>query len=485
MAVTCKKISEWIEEEVSKPVEEWEERQEKKCKRRKWYDPRKWLCWFVTILVKVVRWVVVTVGKWVVRTVCKVVATFVEMLREVLTGIWDVIAGIFTLDWRRILDGLLGILIGLAAGILWSRRLLVCLLARIAFLIDTLDFIFTEINRERLRRYVRKILEAKYSGETLDEIKEAIRLDHGAFGLRLDGTAYRTFLDSDTPSPTDSSAPNLVVLDEIGAINLRALCGFQFDEGFWNRKRYKTLKKGPTVAGGGGGEFDNPISEDELETYLSSRGAQGPPFIVLPARDGVFDRHVATAEDKGRELAIMLSFEKKTAEVIEARNISHNGSTGDQMDLLTAVLGRTSKQVDDPAATAELCNPVGAAIFRYMNTLRGLASPLRTTNCGLIGRNASGVTYIDNKPDQIWKYVLIHEFGHYFGLCHVDGLDRIMYSSRQNSWWRWQAIPNLLVLKGEPYFTLDDGKAAWDYIVDNFSPECLGARPQPPIPVVD
>jgi hypothetical protein len=31
MALVCTQIQEWVEEEVSKPIEEWEERQEKKC----------------------------------------------------------------------------------------------------------------------------------------------------------------------------------------------------------------------------------------------------------------------------------------------------------------------------------------------------------------------------------------------------------------------------------------------------------------------
>src|SRR6476469_9529708 len=63
MATECIETQEWIEEEVSKPVEEWVEQTEKKCKKRHWYDPRRWLCWLVTTLVKVVVWVVVTLGK--------------------------------------------------------------------------------------------------------------------------------------------------------------------------------------------------------------------------------------------------------------------------------------------------------------------------------------------------------------------------------------------------------------------------------------
>lgn len=476
MPLVCTEIQEWVEEEVSKPVEEWEERQEKKCKEYPWYDPRGWVCWFVTILVKVVRWVLVTVGKWVIRTVCKIVAIVVDVITAIATGLWDIIVGIFTLDWRRILDGLLTIVVGVVKGFFN--------LVRIALLGDTIDFIREEIEKGQLRDHVRGLLEAKYSGDTLQQIKDAIRLDHGAFGLRLGATAFRTTLDSETPSATDPAVPNLVILHETGAINLRELCGFEFTEGFWNRKRYKTLKKEVVISGGGGGEFDNPISEDELNTYLSSRGAEGPEFTVFPMRDGVLDTKLTAAEDKGRQLGLMISWERALVPVTAAAHIKHNGfdtsvANTSLVSFLDDVINRTRKSVDPGVARGELCHPVAVGVFRFTDSLRGLASILDTSACGLSGRDASGVTFIDNTLDEVWKYVPIHELGHYFGLCHVDGVDRIMVSTKEKSWWDWSVIPNLVYLKGEPYFTLDEAKAAWDHIVANFDPTCLGAKRSP------
>ncbi|MER5918261.1 hypothetical protein ABT124_50565 [Streptomyces sp. NPDC001982] len=381
MALVCTEITEWVEEQVSKPIEEWEERQEKKCKKYHWYDPRSWFCWFVTYLVKVVRWVVVTVGKWVTRINCEIITTLLDIVRDVLGGLWDVIAGIFTLDWRRILDGLLRIGIGVVLGALRLVR---------APLGETIGFIIDEINETRLKKHVRGLLEAAYTGSTLAEIKEAIHLDHGAFGLRLKATAFRTVLDSETPSPREPAVPNLVVLHEQGRINLRELCGFEFNEGFWNRKRYKTLKKGDVVGGGGLGEVDNPISEDELDTYLSSRGARGPAFIVLPMRDGALDTKATTAEEKGRELALMLSFDRTTVPVTKAPHIVHDGydkadAEGSLSTFLIEVIGRTDKTADDTAARAELCHPVVVGVFRYTDKLRGLTSNLRQSACGLRG----------------------------------------------------------------------------------------------------
>ncbi|SCF47191.1 hypothetical protein [Micromonospora mirobrigensis] len=478
MALVCTEITEWVEEEVSRPVEEWEERQEKKCKDYPWYDPRGWVCWFVTYFVKVVRWVLVKVGKWVARTVCKLVGVVVDLVVDVAVGLWDVVAGIFTLDWRRILDGLIGIGLAVLLGAIG--------LGRIVFLGDTFQYIVEEVNRWRLRDHVRGLLEAKYSGDTLADIKAAIRLDHGAFGLRLHGTAYRTVLDSQAPSPREPGVPNLVGLHEQGAINLRALCGFEFDEGFWNRKRYKTLKKGTVVGGGGGGEFDNPISADELDTYLDSRGARGPTFIVLPMRDGALDTKVATAREKGRELALMLDFDTDRRGVTDPDHIVHHGY--DRADthpkltsFLTGVIGRHDKRTDPDGAVGDLCHPVVVGVFRYTDTLRGLANNLFDSGCGLTGRDTTGATFVDNVPDRIWKYVPIHELGHTFGLCHTDGVDRVMFSPKQHTaWQKWYLIPRLILtvyLDGEPSFTFDEAKATWDYVVAHFAPQCLGARP--------
>ncbi len=473
MAIECVETQEWIEEKISKPVEEWVKKTEEKCKKRPWWHPLRWLCWLVTTLVKVVHWVVVKVGKWVVRTVCKIVASVLGFIRDFFTGLWDVIAGIFTLDWRRILDGLIQIGTGLVDFI--------ATLARIAFLGDTLDYIIEEYNRRQLRDYVRKLLEAKYSGGELQNIKDTLRVDHGAFGYRISMRAVRTFVDSETPSPDEIGIPNLVVLHERGEINLREMCGFEFTEGFWNRKRYKTLKKGMVVTGGGGGEFDNPISEDELNTYLSSRGAEGPKFIILCMRDGVLKTKLRAAELKGRELGLMPQWSEETQEVTQADHIKHNGfdtdvASSSLVRFLIDIILRTNAQVDEPGARAELCTPVAVGVFRYTDSLRGIAACLKGSSCQPT-HNASGVTFIDNKPDIVWKYVPIHELGHYFGLCHVDGIDRIMYSSRQNSWIDWLTLPKLLYTKGEPSFTLDEAKQAWDYIVAHFPARCLGAIP--------
>jgi hypothetical protein len=499
VAIECVEQQEWIEEEISKPIEEWVEQTEQKCKKRPWWHPLRWLCWLVTTLVKVTRWVIVYVGKWVVRTVCKLVGTIIGTVWDVLTGLWDVIVGIFTLDWRRILHGLFKIVL--------AALNLALTIFRIVTLIDTAAYILEEINRNRLRNYVRKLLEAKpYSGEELQNIKDTLHLDRGAFGYRIPMIAIRTYLDSEVESPEERGVPNLVKLHELEKINLRELCGFEFTEGWKglsNRKRYKTLKKGPHPGGGGGGEVDNPISKDELDTYLSSRGLEGPKFIVLCMRDGVLKTKRRTAELKARELGLMPRWTTMDREVKLEQHIVHSGSPISLVNFLTAkdvtglpIFGRNRK----PDAFEELCTPMAVGIFRYNNPLRGLSACLMGSSAPKPGiyknkctpdtnqseHDASGVTFIDNIPDIIWKYVLIHELGHYFGLCHVKGGQNIMWSPKtyDDKWHRWAFTRwgwAWFILRGEPSFDINEAMQTWEYIVEHFHAHCLGGNDHGPI----
>lgn len=88
MAMVCKEIQEWVEEQIEKPIEAWENQQEQRCRNEpcNWWTLclNKLFCWLVWVVVKVVRWVVVTVGKWVVRVVCEVVSFVLDVLAVIV-----------------------------------------------------------------------------------------------------------------------------------------------------------------------------------------------------------------------------------------------------------------------------------------------------------------------------------------------------------------------------------------------------------------
>jgi hypothetical protein len=440
--------------------------------------------------VKVVVWLAVVVSKLVVRTVCKIVGAVLGFLRDFFVGLWGMLVGLVTWDCGRFYNGLMQLLGGVWTGVS---------LVRVGTLVDTLYYIGSEARRNQLKAYIRTKLGFKYSGQEFQDIVDNLRLDRGAFGYRIHMRAIRTYLDSETPSPTDPNIPNLVALHEDGK-NVRELCGFEFDEGCTNRKRFKTLKKG-LHAGGGGGEIDNPISSEELDIYLSSRGAEGPKFFVFSMRDGVLETKLRAAEVKGRELGLIPQWTHEDLEVLKPDHVIQSATSWPLVNFLVDAVKRKRKVHDpqDPSVIinmdevlADLCTPVAVGVFRYQpkETRRGISACLMGSACepALGEHEASGVSFIDNQPDEIWKYVPIHELGHYFGLCHVEGLERIMYTPKGDkgedlSWWdtlkksvTWWTVPELVILKGEPSFTLGEAMQVWDYIIEHFPPTCLGVK---------
>lgn len=128
MGRSCHEIHEWIEENVEKTIEEWEERQEERCRKEKckWWMLclNKLFCWLVVITVKVFRVIVVTIGKWVTRIVCTVINVILDVVGLIVGLILSIpiIGGILRmiLNWVteiiwRLLGGLefLGSLVGI------------------------------------------------------------------------------------------------------------------------------------------------------------------------------------------------------------------------------------------------------------------------------------------------------------------------------------------------------------------------------------
>ncbi len=135
MAKVCREYKKWVEEKVEKPIEEWVKKTEEKCKKRKWYDPRRWICWLVTTFVKVVRWVVVWVGKWVTYIVCELITNVLNFLAVVVGLVLSIpiIGRLIGLLWRGLIDlfwrivSVLDIIAGIF-GLHLPKKLRVCII---------------------------------------------------------------------------------------------------------------------------------------------------------------------------------------------------------------------------------------------------------------------------------------------------------------------------------------------------------------------
>jgi hypothetical protein len=100
-------MQDWVETQVEQPIETWENQQEQRCRDEpcNWWTLclNKLFCWLVWVLVKVVRFVLVTVGKWVARIVCTVVNFILDVaafLVELILSI-PIIGGLIrtVLNW--------------------------------------------------------------------------------------------------------------------------------------------------------------------------------------------------------------------------------------------------------------------------------------------------------------------------------------------------------------------------------------------------
>ena len=100
----CEEVRSWVEEQVQRPVENWVSQTERHCREQacNWWCLccNKFFCWLVTVVVRIVTWVVLTVGKWVAHLVCKIVVTVVgvvvELVLKVVTRLVTFLVCLFT-----------------------------------------------------------------------------------------------------------------------------------------------------------------------------------------------------------------------------------------------------------------------------------------------------------------------------------------------------------------------------------------------------
>lgn len=93
----CTDARRWVEQEIRRPIETWRQREEEHCRKEECYWMclccNKWICTIVTVLTRVIEWVVEIVGEWLVETICKIIVTIIRFVVMVLIEIvkWVVI----------------------------------------------------------------------------------------------------------------------------------------------------------------------------------------------------------------------------------------------------------------------------------------------------------------------------------------------------------------------------------------------------------
>lgn len=453
----CHDVGSWVESNVQQQVEQCIEQD---CD---WWCAccNKWLCGLV--------WVIVNVVTWVVQTVCEIVADSFDLIVNILRGAWDIIAGIFTGDWSRIVAGFGEIIGGVVAFVLELVPIVT---------LGTLVGVFNNsIDAWRLRDYARRLLQAKYGSSDPDGLKkmlDALGITSGGFGLRLKCKALRAFVRSDFSSQPDGT-PDLFVWVRDNHLDLKILAGFN-PPPWWDRAW-------PELVGDSG-----DVSDTDIDTYIinGGRGDRVKDFSLFGMSTGDLQTRLDTANQHAPEIGLMLDWSIEDTRLDSVDEVLINRAS------FPFILTRppfSRHNSPDPAATAELCQPVVIGAFGFTEAgAMGISAHLANSTCleaapdgstRFPGEGITGSAIRNRKPDLFFKYTAIHEMGHTFGLCHVDGLLRIMWTraeGEKKSYWSWSALWQYYTNGLEAGFTFDEGKKTWDYIVANFAPDCLEMR---------
>jgi hypothetical protein len=87
----CAETRRWVEEEIRKPIETWRQQQEQRCREQEcnWWCLccNKWFCWIVTVLVRVIEWVIQIVGEWLVEFICTLIVELVRLLVMIIVQV--------------------------------------------------------------------------------------------------------------------------------------------------------------------------------------------------------------------------------------------------------------------------------------------------------------------------------------------------------------------------------------------------------------
>ncbi len=454
----CHDVGQWVSNNVTQQVEKCVEQD---CN---WWCLccNKWLCFLA--------WVVVVVVTWVVTTVCEIVADVIDLVVNVIKGLVDIVVGIFTLDWSRIVAGFGEIIGGVIAFVLELLPIVLGL---------TFVGAFDDARKGwALRRFVRNLLTSTFGDkdpEGLQRMLDALGLNGGGFGFRLDALAQRSFVRSDFSSSEDGT-PDLVGWVRDG-LDLKAVAGFN-PPVWWSREW-------PELVGDNG-----DVTEGDLDAYVAAggRGERVKQFSLFAMSDGDLQSRLDCADTHSSDVGLIFRWTKRDARLERSDEVLVNRDAFANV-LPNSPFNRAKLSTDPAQATADVAMPMVIGGFGFTDGT-GMGISAHLTNCTCLEADdqgnttffGDGITGTDiryRKPDLAFKYTAIHELGHTFGLCHVSGLFRIMYTNapgQKKSVWSWSSFWQYASHGLEAGFTLDEGKKVWEYIVANVAPARLQVR---------
>jgi hypothetical protein len=398
-------------------------------------------------------WLGVVLG--IVKGLIGLVRDLVSVIRDAVHSLGDIVLGVLGGNLCRLLRGLtdLGTAIGRA---LLDTGFVVFFPLRVIG--AAVGGVRDSVNQHQLEDVIRSAVARSFGAGSAREQRalEQIGINVRPMGLAFHADARRMFLSS------NDRGLNLKALHDEGVINLHALAGHLSDCG-----RVINEPEGEVVYAG----TSLHVSYADLETFLRDGPGSVPEFHVFAITRAKFRTHLETASRKAAALGVRLFFPvidgiQATSRDHVPLNASEQTPPGDPVQqALFQRLGRTGVN-DDLSLIPSISH------FHYVpnangNELFGLTSWFRPSDKDA---RMSGVTYRNRTPDWGFRFVLVHELGHYWGLDHKDrnlndrSLDQIMYAPSTGVGIDAAAVLEYLLLSGEPRFTLDDARTAWDWI---------------------
>jgi hypothetical protein len=379
----------------------------------------------------------------------------VDVVRDLICNIQDLVFGILRLNWCRIVAGL--------AGIGGDVVRVIMLVLRIPGGIVGGPKEEYELNE--VERIVDQALVGAFAGDPagLKAARKKVALRNRPFGVPIHIDARRFFISS------RSSAIDLQSLDKEGIINLSAAADLatgceqrDISEGprgeavTGDRSSYPLDRPRWDVVYAG---TDSPVDYQTIEGFRDQGPNAVPEFRVYAIRKEMFRRYLEICVRKGQQIGIRFTYAIGDYEVTQMDEVPVPDTDAGNDAVMTRA-GRNG--VND-----DLCRPPGVAIFRYTNPKRtGLTSWFRPAASDT---HPSGVTFRDRLPEAMFRFTLIHELGHYFGLDHAghNGIGFIMFTNDPGAGldtMTWDAFFQVAVLTGEPRFSTDDARTSWQWI---------------------
>lgn len=393
----------------------------------------------------------------IVAGVLDIVRRVVDGAKRIVDGVFDIVVGILHLDFCTALEGLVnGVGFGLGQAALGVTG--VTSLAS--------NGVRDGIERQSLREWLQDELDERFDdGDLGEQLSDLFQMDSSSFGISWPVQPLRCTISS------RSDDYDLKALHDEGIFNLFEIGGyapFGCKETPVNRSVYRLVYK----------DTDYRVSLGDLRAYLNHGPDEAPEFVLVAGDKRVFKDMLAVAERKMRQMAIELDI--APLDTFELKNIPVAGNADNELTIGSAT--PLAERITTDLGLSDICDLPAVVVFKYTPSRFGLASAFWRGE----QRKATAATVRTSFMAHLFGTVLAHEMGHCFSLEHEghEGMENIMFTladigdpGPEDDLDAVTAATfiEFIMIGGEPRFTLEDGKNAWLWIL-NEAFECIRAR---------